>query len=261
MDNFYNNSLDTWLELNLKSNSQGWRHLFAISCWIIWCCCNKEVIEGELISIHNQLRMIHYLWADCKEVLGEVDNQCVVQECRSVSWLNLMSKAVQLVILGTVVQEGSLGNIWVFGVGVSLAFQAHTPIMIVKLQGIKQGLQLAWDFSFKKILFRKILAESDSMEAVRLVISVVLDSHPYLSVILDIKVLMTHPWQCNIKHSPRKATSARKPQLREGQANMNTLSSGLALLEMQSRFCQQILWVSLIVASSLCFIFFVMPKK
>lgn len=77
----------------------------------------------------------------------------------------------------------------------------HTIIMVVELEAIRQGLLLAWDFGY-----RKVVMESDSLEAVHAISIGVLRSHPSLYIISDISHPCLRNWSVSFEHTLREVS-------------------------------------------------------
>lgn len=77
-------------------------------------------------------------------------------------------------------------------------------IFLAELLAIKQGLLLAWNMNF-----RKIICESDSLD----VINTLLDRsprvhHAYALVILEVVQLLQHQWSVSLRHVFRKVNGS-----------------------------------------------------
>lgn len=72
-----------------------------------------------------------------------------------------------------------------------------------ELFGIREGLNLAWEKGF-----RKVVIESDSEAAISLVKMGDVKSHPLGGLIQDCKVLIGRFWDCQISHTFREGNTS-----------------------------------------------------
>ncbi|XP_057418881.1 uncharacterized protein LOC130713097 [Lotus japonicus] len=75
-------------------------------------------------------------------------------------------------------------------------------ILHLELLGIHQGLTLAWERGY-----RVVECQSDSLDAVNLILSVPPSRHLYASLIWDIKDLLSRTWMVKLHHTLREGNA------------------------------------------------------
>lgn len=83
-----------------------------------------------------------------------------------------------------------------------VGFSGHVFIatnMLAELWAIRQGLILTWDLNYKKVL-----AETASVEALRLIQNESIQYHPYLAIIIDVREILSREWKCKLVHTLRE---------------------------------------------------------
>uniref|UniRef100_A0A2C9W0H6 RNase H type-1 domain-containing protein n=1 Tax=Manihot esculenta TaxID=3983 RepID=A0A2C9W0H6_MANES len=85
---------------------------------------------------------------------------------------------------------------WVIGFGLNIG---ETSILNAEIIGILVGLQLVWSMGF-----RRVIVESDSLKAVRLITEEDISFHPLGDYIQDCRTLLNLDWQCTLSHVYRQ---------------------------------------------------------
>uniref|UniRef100_A0A2C9U0T0 RNase H type-1 domain-containing protein n=1 Tax=Manihot esculenta TaxID=3983 RepID=A0A2C9U0T0_MANES len=85
---------------------------------------------------------------------------------------------------------------WLCGFGLNIG---EMSILNAEIIGISIGLQLAWSMGF-----RRVIAESDSLEAVRLINEKDISAHPLGHLIQDCRTLLSLDWCCSLSHVYRE---------------------------------------------------------
>ncbi|KAJ1410831.1 Ribonuclease H domain [Sesbania bispinosa] len=81
---------------------------------------------------------------------------------------------------------------WIIGCNGSIGIVDNTH---AELQGIRSGLQLAWNKNYRKIVYF-----TDSLHAIHLINEGDIAYHRYASLIREIRGLFRRDWEASIKH-------------------------------------------------------------
>uniref|UniRef100_A0A2C9VZT4 RNase H type-1 domain-containing protein n=1 Tax=Manihot esculenta TaxID=3983 RepID=A0A2C9VZT4_MANES len=85
---------------------------------------------------------------------------------------------------------------WLSGFGLNIG---EMSILNAEIIGISIGLQLAWSMGF-----RRVIVESDSLQAVRLINEKDISAHPLGHLIQDCRTLLSLDWCCSLSHVYRE---------------------------------------------------------
>ena len=98
-------------------------------------------------------------------------------------------------------------------------------IIEAELWGLYEGLLMAWNSGYKKVL-----VESDCLEVVQLMHKVTKPNHPCFSIIQSCKNLMLADWDCSVNHVYREGN-----KLADGLASMgHNMVMGIVFFDIPS---------------------------
>lgn len=89
--------------------------------------------------------------------------------------------------------------------------------LLAELQAIKNGLQLGWEFGD-----RRIICETDSLEAIELIDKANMNLHSYARVIMGIMRLLKFEWQVELRYTLREANQVADYLTKMGARSSHT---------------------------------------
>ncbi|KAJ1379445.1 Ribonuclease H domain [Sesbania bispinosa] len=206
----YSWRLGTDLHAWIKTHALGNRATsFLAGLWEQWCWRNDSVIGRVNRDINSALRRISFLELDWYAFV--VNNHTFSREKKTVIWSHPLegfiklntdgsrSSSSQRLGFGGVIRNDS-GD-WIIG----FSGNGGTGyILKAELLAIFHGLSLSWDRGY-----RKIICESDSLEAAKLIGSATMSSfHEHAILLANIIALLQRDWTVYVKHTYREANFA-----------------------------------------------------
>lgn len=213
---FFNCNLKEWLALNLKSKrtlrGSSWRMLFGAASSCIWQARNERVFQGKCTSAREiSVKAFYHAVAfnqsiiDNKQVSFPTSRNSLGQAC----WSAPDPGVVKLNCDGAV---GCLGEIAAAGGilrdhlgGFILGFASglgECSVVEAEIHAIQMGIKLA---NLKRI--RKMIIETDSLDAVRLIKEGCSSLHPLFSLISDVQDMLRSDQELSLNHIFREANS------------------------------------------------------
>ena len=151
----------------------------------------------------HSYRVIHNIYLDVEAWISDMNKMdCSVSTVKLVSWVWPPQSFIKLNV-----DESSQGNPglarfgglargedgrWIFGFYGSIGFAGN---LLPELMAICQGLRLAWDRGFERVL-----CEFDSMEAIGLIHSSNIHLHHFQASIMEIKSWLSKEWRVSVSH-------------------------------------------------------------
>ena len=199
---FFSLPLLPWLQTFIGQKGHS---LFIASIWWAWRWRNNMVFEPQPWPIY---RVIRHCFQYCHD-LEIVGNKRFLLPCSSevliTRWCPPPVGKVKVNVDGSVflnLRQSGVGAVirdsggnWL--VGCSGRVDAE-DITFVELLAIREGLLLAWKFGF-----RRVVCESDSLEAVDFIQISVVRSHNLDALLHDIRDLLARDWEVVVVHVPR----------------------------------------------------------
>lgn len=105
------------------------------------------------------------------------------------------------------------GGTWCIGFSSNLGVRSN---MFAELWAIRQGLTLAWDAGYPRVI-----VETDSLEAVRLVDDNFM-VRTHRALVHDIRFLIARDWECKIQHVLREANQCADHLAKLGATQLET---------------------------------------
>lgn len=199
---FFIDDAKLWVQKNAEKESGV---LFLATLWCLWVTRNNDVINNHLTTDSAVIWNIMQLEKDCASVIGHH-----AQHQRHpvwVCWKSPMTGFVKLNTDGSV--QGTNGSAGIGGIIRDysgewiVGFKGYIgsmPILLVKLKAIQQGLILARQGGYVRVM-----CESDSMEAIRLVLEADEPYHHYGAIVANIRRMMKEEWEVSLNHVYKQA--------------------------------------------------------
>lgn len=165
---------------------------------------NKVILSNNLVTDSAILYHIHQLIGDCSLVFNQSSPQ---KTERWVTWNHPDEGFVKINVDGSA--HGMLNRAGFRGIlrdhdGAWVArfkgFIGNENILLAELKAILHGIQLAWDMGYCNII-----CESDSQEAIRLILHDGGPFHRYGAVIHNVRSLLEKDWDVSLVHVLREA--------------------------------------------------------
>ena len=179
-------------------------HFLCASFWWIWKSRNAEVLSGDP---KRSFVVIRYIQLDVSTWMVDKNvTDCIVSVARLVKWVWPSQGFIKLNVDGSF--RGNSGSArfgglargddgrWIFGFYGSIGLAGN---LLPELIATFQGLCLAWNHGF-----RRVLCESNSLEAIRLIHSPSPDLHHFQAVIMEIKSWLSREWHVLVSHVLRE---------------------------------------------------------
>ncbi|KAF7830028.1 hypothetical protein G2W53_012361 [Senna tora] len=202
-----------WIKLNLTnnlSNARGinWNCFFSITMWSIWKQRNESVFNGTQSSALSLSPSIKAQYKDFMNVTSLKHrlplNQCPLDRPEP-SWAPPGIGWYKINVDGSFKDESNditCGGVirdhegkWIGGFMKKLG---KGNILLAEICGILEGLQVAWHKNLKRIVI-----ESDCLEAVSCVSACLDMKHPLYHILYKIKSLLANDWEVKVVHISR----------------------------------------------------------
>ncbi|KAK0595722.1 hypothetical protein LWI29_009351 [Acer saccharum] len=155
--------------------------------------CAKDWLNANSLAAARQEALLSIRWLEPAE-----------------DWVKLNVDGSRNTDSGMISAGGVLRDHWKCWLRGFVTNKGVGSVMEAELWGLYEGLLLAWNAGF-----RKVLVESDSLHVVQLMHTASKQNHPCFSIIQSCKNLLLADWDCSITHV-----------FREG----NRLADGLAFM-------------------------------
>lgn len=209
---FFCSNLQVWLKENMTRNFGAynrdqvpWSQTFATVCWILWKTRCKGIMEGS----RPQAKEIqhHAMFQLMEDRLSSTYKHQIFNNHfqENHTWTAPSTGFVRLDTDGSVTQQltGACGGVirdshghWLLGFQHQLGFVPNTS---AELLGIHKGLSLC-----KQHGYSKVIAYTDSMEALRLLMYEGSINHPLREEINNIRDCLYSGWQVELRYTPRE---------------------------------------------------------
>ncbi|KAF7809195.1 putative reverse transcriptase [Senna tora] len=209
---FFSLNLQEWIKFNLeneigRSNEFSWGSMFGTTCWMVWKQRNEWIFSNkkdEAMSLINRIKINVKDWIKANSLKNGNNRSCINQiiswKPPEEGWIKINTDGAYNPSSNRMACGGVLRNEkgeWIMGfakpLGSGNALQAE-------LCGMLMGLDIAW-----KNRMKKIILESDSLEAVELAEDPSDRNHPLQYLIGKIKNYKDRDWQFVLKHTFREA--------------------------------------------------------
>lgn len=207
-------SREDWIDANITCKMKipnyrlDWAATFTILCWHIWTSRNQVVFERRTRTTADHLRIIKIMLQEA-EMLIESKNQLRLRQEIMIGWSEPPTEWVKVNVDGSALGNpgqsaaGGLchdkdGN-WLFGFNIKMgngsAYQAE-------VFAIWQGLQLAWDRGFERVII-----ESDSAMAIHQIMKPIEQASHWDPIVQKCKDLLARNWECVLKKIYREGNT------------------------------------------------------
>ncbi|KAL4384595.1 hypothetical protein GQ457_15G016670 [Hibiscus cannabinus] len=217
-------SFDEWLHGNITGiligdvEREEWGMRFSVYCWLLWKRRCNMVFDADFIERETVLDRGNRFIEDCKAAYSPLRMNPMVVQQRGQSWEGALRGWVKGnvdVVVNT--SDGRAAVAWVFrdDAGAWLLGFARSigrsSVIVPELWAIRDGLQYAWDGSF-----RQVELETDNAEAESICngLSPALQHNVLVSEIHD---WLQRSWQVRIRHVGRSGNAMADKLARLGQ--------------------------------------------
>lgn len=215
---FFNLPLKEWVLWNILTPREdlfpnAWKFKFPIICWLNWKWRSKFIFQACFLDEQTKVDIIQ---RRVDESIKADDRMCnlrgveTLSEDRLVGWSKPMPDRVKVNVDGSVAaMNGQAGvgcvardyrGAWIMG---EARFIGSSAPLQAELLGILFGLKMA-----KRLKLGKITLESDSIEAVSLVLGLRVNSEGDQRIIDGYRELMSSSWDVELKHILREVNQA-----------------------------------------------------
>ncbi|XVE95435.1 hypothetical protein REPUB_Repub02eG0096900 [Reevesia pubescens] len=208
-DSFFNKSLHDWVISNIRSASVlhgiPWAVVFAFAAWLIWYWRNCQIHDNQFVWPYNAVQIVTGRAKEAWDMLGNFSKRLNYEML--ISWTKPPTDHVKMNVDGSV--KGILGIATAGGVlrnesGIFICAFIYkigiSSILTAELWAILHGLQICWEKGY-----RRVLLESDSLEAIQKLNGQISAFDPNHHLIKTIKELHQRDWFCTFHHVYREA--------------------------------------------------------
>lgn len=163
------------------------------------------VMENITLKDTEILRLIRHQEIEFREFLSTGRNS---NSFRLIRWCNPPMDFVKLNMDGSVHGSSNAGiggvvrnevGMWLTGFSSNIG--PASPLL-AELKALHKGLQIAWEHGF-----RRIVCESDSLDAVNLVQNAIIPSHQHAGILFSIKDRLALDWNVQVVHTLREGNN------------------------------------------------------
>ncbi|KAF7814111.1 putative ribonuclease H protein At1g65750 family [Senna tora] len=210
---FFNLNLREWLLFSLSRNlghsDTDWNILFGATCWKVWKWRNDFIFNNGKSSVGDPVLHIQQYCRFVISAFSSVDKERQNRRAAvKIAWKPPPEEWVKINVDGSV-DPSSFGSSACGGVlrdrdgNFLCGFIRNVgscSIILADLWGILSGLQVAWNRGFKKVIL-----ETDSLNAERLIHQAFEEGHCSAQLVQGIHKLMAQEWEVVIQHVYREA--------------------------------------------------------
>ncbi|KAL3838984.1 hypothetical protein ACJIZ3_023575 [Penstemon smallii] len=182
-----------------------WCTMFIAIVWAIWKSRNKFIFRNTREPTNQVIFIAKGMAEDMMRTNGRKENKRRSAP-EQVKWSKPQVGWFKLNTDGSLLRDDA-GN-WVVGFSRKLG---EVTITMAELLAIREGLSLAWE---KRI--PRLVMESDSEVAVKLINEADVETHPLGNIIIDCRSLIRMPWECRLAHKRRSSNVCADALARKG---------------------------------------------